>query len=41
MGAWVGRLVQKGATGTMKDWTYLDGAPFMHPEAVVRAARKE
>jgi len=41
MGAWVGKLVLKGASGGMKDWTYLDGAAFMPPEAEVKAARKD
>jgi len=41
MGAWVGKLVLKGAVGGMRDWTYLDGAAFMHPEAEVKAARKD
>jgi branched-chain amino acid transport system substrate-binding protein len=41
MGAWVGKLTLKGATGTMKDWKYHDGAAFMHPEAEVKAARKD
>ncbi|HEY8383289.1 MAG TPA: ABC transporter substrate-binding protein [Microvirga sp.] len=41
MGAWVGKLVLKGAAGGMRDWTYLDGAAFMHPEAEVKAARKD
>ncbi|MBJ6125272.1 ABC transporter substrate-binding protein [Microvirga splendida] len=41
MGAWVGKLVQKGATGGMTDWTYKDGAAFMPSEADVKAARKD
>lgn len=41
MGAWVGKLVQKGAAGGMADWKYLDGAAFMHPEAEVKAARSD
>ena len=41
MGAWVGKLVQKGTTGGMADWRYLDGAAFMHPEVEVKAARKD
>jgi branched-chain amino acid transport system substrate-binding protein len=41
MGAWVGKLTLKGATGTMKDWKYHDGAAFMHAEAEVKAARKD
>jgi branched-chain amino acid transport system substrate-binding protein len=41
MGAWVGKLVLKGATGSMTDAKYIDGAAFMHPEAEVKAARKD
>jgi len=41
MGAWVGKLALKGATGGMRDWKYFDGAPFMHSEAEVKAARKD
>ena len=41
MGAWVGKLVLKGATGSMTEWRYIDGGEFMHPEAEVRAARKD
>ncbi|AWM88561.1 ABC transporter substrate-binding protein [Microvirga sp. 17 mud 1-3] len=41
MGAWVGKLVLKGATGGMTDWTYNDGASFMPSEADVKAARKD
>jgi len=41
MGAWVGKLVLNGATGGMTDWKYLDGAAFMHPEAEVKAARRD
>jgi branched-chain amino acid transport system substrate-binding protein len=41
MGAWVGKLVLKGATGAMKDWQYLDGTAFLPPESDVKAARKE
>ena len=41
MGAWVGKLVRKGATGAMKDWQYLDGAKFLPPESEVKAARKD
>ena len=29
------------ATGGMKDWKYNDGMPFMHPEAEVKAVRKD
>jgi branched-chain amino acid transport system substrate-binding protein len=41
MGAWVGKLVLKGASGGMTDWKYLDGTAFMHSEAEVKAARKD
>jgi branched-chain amino acid transport system substrate-binding protein len=41
MGAWVGKLVQKGAAGGMTDWKYMDGTGFMHSETEVRAARKD
>lgn len=41
MGAWVGKLVLKGATGGMTDWAYKDGASFMPTEAEVKAARKD
>jgi branched-chain amino acid transport system substrate-binding protein len=41
MGAWVGKLVLKGATGRMTDWTYKDGASFMPSEAEVKAVRKD
>ena len=41
MGAWVGKLALKGATGSMTDWRYIDGGEFMHSEAEVKAARKD
>jgi branched-chain amino acid transport system substrate-binding protein len=41
MGAWVGKLVLKGATGGMTDWTYQEGTSFMPTEAEVKAARKD
>jgi branched-chain amino acid transport system substrate-binding protein len=41
MGAWVGKLVLKGANGGMKDWTYKDGPSFMPTEAEVKAVRKD
>jgi branched-chain amino acid transport system substrate-binding protein len=41
MGAWVGKLVQKGATGGMAEWKYYDGTGFMHPDTAVKAARKD
>jgi branched-chain amino acid transport system substrate-binding protein len=41
MGAWVGKLVLKGAAGRMTDWTYVDGTSFLPTEAEVKAVRKE
>jgi len=41
MGAWIGKLVLKGATGGMTDWTYQDGTSFMPSEAEVKAVRKD
>jgi branched-chain amino acid transport system substrate-binding protein len=41
MGAWVGKLVLKGASGGMKDWRYFGGSNFMHSEAEVKAVRKD
>jgi branched-chain amino acid transport system substrate-binding protein len=41
MGAWVGKLVLKGANGGMSDWTYQDGTSFMPTEAEVKAVRKD
>jgi branched-chain amino acid transport system substrate-binding protein len=40
LGAWVGATTKTGKIGTMKDWTYEDGANFLFPEAEVKAARK-
>jgi branched-chain amino acid transport system substrate-binding protein len=41
LGAWVGETTRVGKLGTMKSWTYQDGAKFLFPEAEVKAARKE
>lgn len=41
MGAWVGKLALKGATGGMSDWKYLDGTSFLPTEAEVKAVRKD
>jgi len=41
MGAWVGETTKQGKVGTMKNWSYQDGANFMFSEAEVKAARKE
>jgi branched-chain amino acid transport system substrate-binding protein len=40
LGAWVGETTLKGKQGTMKNWTYADGAKYVFPEAEVKAARK-
>jgi branched-chain amino acid transport system substrate-binding protein len=39
MGAWVGTLVERDGVGAMENWTYRDGADYLHPEEEVRAAR--
>jgi branched-chain amino acid transport system substrate-binding protein len=41
MGAWVGKLVLKGAAGGMTDWAYKDGTSFMPTEGEVKAVRKD
>jgi branched-chain amino acid transport system substrate-binding protein len=41
MGAYVGRLANKGGKGTMVGWRYADGAMFQPPFEEVRALRKE
>ncbi len=41
MGAWVGKLVLKGASGGMSDWKYHDGTAYMPSEAQVKAVRKD
>jgi branched-chain amino acid transport system substrate-binding protein len=41
MGAWVGETTRKGKMGTMKNWTYEDGAKYLFPESEVKAARKQ
>lgn len=40
LGAWVGLTTLKGKTGTMKDWSYQDGAKYLFPADEVKAARK-
>ncbi len=40
LGAWVGELAQVDKKGVMKNWTYIDGAKVMFPDAEVKAARK-
>ena len=39
MGAFVGRLDQRGGRGTMVDWRYADGMDFLPTDAEVRARR--
>lgn len=41
MGAWVGKLTLKDGKGAMEDWTFYNGADFMHDEETVRAARQD
>jgi branched-chain amino acid transport system substrate-binding protein len=41
LGAWVGETTRKGNLGTMKNWTYQDGAKYVFPDAEVKAARKQ
>src|SRR5262249_18599153 len=41
LGAWVGETARNGKIGTMRNWTYADGAAYLFPEAEVKAARKE
>ena len=41
LGAWVGETTLKDKKGTMKNWTYEDGAKYLFPEAEVKAARKQ
>ena len=41
MGAWVGETSRNGKLGSMKNWSYQDGANYMFSEADVKAARKE
>jgi branched-chain amino acid transport system substrate-binding protein len=40
LGAWVGETTVRNRIGTMKNWTYADGANYLFPEAEVRAARR-
>lgn len=39
-GAWVGETTLAGKTPAMKNWKYVDGTPYLHPEDEVKAARK-
>jgi branched-chain amino acid transport system substrate-binding protein len=41
LGAWVGELAKKDKMGTMKNWTYIDGAKVMFTDADVAAAKKK
>jgi branched-chain amino acid transport system substrate-binding protein len=40
LGAWVGETTLVGKAGAMKNWTYADGAAYLHPEDEVKAVRK-
>ena len=39
MGAYVGRIGQKGGKGVMTTWSYADGAKFLPPDAEVKKLR--
>jgi branched-chain amino acid transport system substrate-binding protein len=39
MGAYVGKLDQRGGKGTMVDWRYADGSKFLPTDAEVRVRR--
>jgi len=39
VGNWIGTLGQKDGRGVVKDWTFLDGANYLPPEAEARARR--
>jgi len=41
MGAYVGRLSQKGGKGVMTGWRYADGASFQPPIQEIKALRKD
>jgi branched-chain amino acid transport system substrate-binding protein len=41
MGAYVGRLTQKGGKGVMTGWRYADGALFLPPNEEIKELRKE
>jgi branched-chain amino acid transport system substrate-binding protein len=41
LGAWVGETALNGRQGTMRNFRYVDGAQYLHPEEEVRAARKD
>ncbi|WP_342359325.1 ABC transporter substrate-binding protein [Terrarubrum flagellatum] len=40
LGAWVGETTLAGKTPAMKNWKYVDGAPYLFPEEEVKAVRK-
>ena len=40
LGAWVGETTLQGKSGAMKNWKYMDGTAFLHPDDEVKAARK-
>ena len=37
LGAWVGETALNGRQGTMRNFRYVDGAQYLHPEEEVRA----
>jgi branched-chain amino acid transport system substrate-binding protein len=39
MGAFVGKLDQRGGKGTMVQWRYADGKAYMPTDAYVKARR--
>jgi branched-chain amino acid transport system substrate-binding protein len=41
LGAWVGETALNGRQGTMRNFRYVDGAQYLHPEEEVRAGRKD
>ena len=41
MGAYVGKLDQRGGKGTMVQWRYADGKDYLPPDAYVKARRPE
>lgn len=41
LGVWVGETTLEGRQGSMKNFRYEDGARHLHPEAEVRAARRD
>ena len=41
MGAYVGKLDQRGGKGTMSQWRYADGKDYLPTDAYVKARRPE